>query len=113
MVLEYQAPAGAAGWNPQFAVSTLTPGSSPGTPTGGGFQIDRAELSAPGVFLLEFPAEPGAQYVVQRLGADGTWTALPPRLQAAGTRVQWHGEAPVGAADGKSRFYRVQRLSQP
>lgn len=112
LVLEYQAPADLTDWNIQFVVSPTNPGPA-GHESGNAFQIDRAEMSVPGLFLLEFPAEPGELYFIQRLDPNGGWVGVGPRLRAAGTRVQWQDDVAVGTPDGKSRFYRVQRLPQP
>lgn len=117
MLLQYYAPAGAT-IHPQLAVTAATPGGSPGS-IPGEFRIDRAMMTGPGAFLVEFPAAPGDSYIVQYRDGTGPWVDSLVPLKAAGHRVQWidtgtprtPGIPGQGAA--KSRFYRVKHLTTP
>jgi hypothetical protein len=71
-------------------------------------------LLQPGMFMIEFPSEPGTLYQIQ-YSDDGTrWLDSLSRIRAAGTRTQWldQGSPRTASPPGSgTRFYRVKRLS--
>ncbi len=69
-----------------------------------------------GRLVLEFPTEPGSQYLVQYRDSLGdVWHTASTVFSAATDIVQWADDGPpqTAAPSGASRFYRVIQFIQP
>ena len=114
MVLEYYVSDRRPLSPPTLTTVPILPHDVSSPATSGSLAIDVAMLLKPGMFMIEFPSEPGVLYQIQ-YSDDGTrWLDSLSRIRAAGTRTQWIDQgaprtaSPPGSA---TRFYRVKRIA--
>jgi hypothetical protein len=114
MVLEYYVSDRSPLAPPTLTTVPILPHDVSSPATSGALAIDVAMLLKPGMFMIEFPSEPGVLYQIQ-YSDDGTrWLDSLSRIRAAGTRTQWIDQgaprthSPPGSG---TRFYRVKRIA--
>ena len=114
MVLEYHVSDRHPLTAPTLTTFPTLPHDVSSSATSSSLAIDVAMLLQPGMFMIEFPSEPGTLYQIQ-YSDDGTrWLDSLSRIRAAGTRTQWidQGSPRTASPPGSgTRFYRVKRLS--
>jgi hypothetical protein len=114
MVLEYHVSDRHPLTAPTLTTVPILPHDVSASATSGSLAIDVAMLLKPGMFMIEFPSEPGVLYQIQ-YSDDGTrWLDSLSRIRAAGTRTQWidQGSPRTHSPPGSgTRFYRVKRIA--
>ncbi len=89
------------------STQVLPQGAPAGTP--GVVRISRVLRQPAGSILVEFDADPGRSYVIQRSSDLIVWTTTSPVLVAPSRRVQWSDTLPLPGATA-NQFYRVLRM---
>ncbi|MGD7652153.1 MAG: hypothetical protein ACQCXQ_02985, partial [Verrucomicrobiales bacterium] len=78
------------------------------------FAVNRISPMTDGSLIIEFNAEPGANYRIQYSDDAAEWKSCPVSIRAGGTKVQWIDRGPPWTdalpTTKPCRFYRVQTL---
>ena len=114
MVLEYNVSNRSPLAPPTLTTVPILPHDVSSPASSGALAIDVAMLLKPGMFMIEFPSEPGVLYQIQYSDDGLNWLDSLSRIRAAGTRTQWIDQgAPRTASPPGSgtRFYRVKRIA--